>query len=246
MTEYYRPDYTPEWFDLKNYEPLKDMDRREIWATICTLSSVYDDLPNGSEIIIPGECDEPDDIFECYPSGFLEMLERGEPIKKPQNAHIAPESSITPLTMADYFLIAETVRTDRYKHYKETGARRCTDIIPLVKGSPPVITVQFFQDDKKILSDFEAWLKEQRKQYKPISQKKRLSDDGLKKLIRDRIVPCMHLLIWGVAKDIHYTDAELKAMIFPDGACSSDRQMGRYKKTALNYLENLLDAFHIL
>ncbi len=30
MTSYFRPDYTPEWFHLENYEPLKDMNREDI------------------------------------------------------------------------------------------------------------------------------------------------------------------------------------------------------------------------
>ncbi len=41
MKEYYRPDYTPEWFHLENYEPLKDMSREALYAILRERSTIF-------------------------------------------------------------------------------------------------------------------------------------------------------------------------------------------------------------
>lgn len=218
MKEYFRPDYTPEWFHLENYEPLKDMDRNELHGHFMSSYIIFNCWATAS-----------DEEIQCsnFDSWFTKDFKacRGEDF-----------FNINAIRTAEIFEIEDALnkKTAILDTSYTEGIEPADDV-----GYTAIIAVDLSCNDNKIIEDMEKWLKQTRK-----GNKKRLSDAKLKgnpetcklaSLIENKIFPCMDLLFWAKYKDIKYTNPQLINMLFPTEDIG-EKKIREVRKTAMKYL----------
>lgn len=96
-----------------------------------------------------------------------------------------------------------------------------------------ITLIDLSHNDDKIIDDMREWLKSQRDN----QAKKRLSDNDIKKIVDNQVIPCMDLLFWAELKEIDYTNAQLGDMLFPNADFDRAEKVRKAtRKEAIKYL----------
>lgn len=254
MTDYFRPDYTPEWFHLESYEPLKDVGRVRLQEIIRGKSILYHwetflfkrgdslQIDDGSSAAfkrfvdieflrsLPIDTAELEAVRELHYWDFFELLEASELSKDRGvqcfNRHV--EDIKNSLSDADYrngvdWKDVFDFMTDDFNFFSP---------IPLTVERE-IIAIDLTHNDDKIIDDMREWLKAQRGN----QAKKRLSDNDIKKIVDNQVIPCMDLLFWGQLSKIEYTNAQLGDMLFPNADFDRAEKVRKTtRKEAVKYL----------
>ncbi len=228
MTEYYRPDYTPEWFHLENYEPLKDMSREEIYPLLLVRYLNYNFY-----------------IIEGYEKARRDILFLDNPLKAGSISKLySLENSISDIAVFDFInivrepselfdLLLVTDEGEKVINYAKASMMKTSDKVP-------AIVVDLDYPDEKILDDMRAWLKQRRGK-----ERERLTDNEifgnplssqLRGLIDNKVIPCMDLIFWGECNGVKYTNAQLSDMLFPLQGVGEDKVRKKTRDEAIKYL----------
>lgn len=233
-----KPDYCPEWFSLEKYENLNTLTRFDWHYLLYDRANIFTELSN-NEIDV-----EDFEIIKYFltkeissPYAFLRnKTENNKPktiVSFPLNVldKIATIKKIEGRSRYNFYKSTDDKKSRLAKlesDLKESGYLRLEVAKQMNLSISEVgahflcingTTISFnpFLSDKQIIDEFTHYLKEWRnKQNSDLSQGNRFSDNEIKSLIENKVLPYIDLTIWGMLTKNKLTHAQIANLIFPD------------------------------
>lgn len=229
-----KPDYCPDWFDLELYKNLENFNRSDWAISVFARKLAYDDLKERKPTEINAE-------FERW---YLSVCFAQIRMAKSKQSELKNDDAVSLVDYFDVLIAYEDlflsndlelqstfdeVRNEILKNKDEFSKDyKPTDYLDILnrdginknvsqKGDL-VLSISLGCSDDVILEEIKKQLSIARSKYndKNFSDGKRISDNEMKSLIENRIIPYIDLMIWGKITGKSLTQAQIANLLFPD------------------------------
>lgn len=263
-----KPDYCPDWFDLENYRVCESYTRNHWWKSIMIrkvvlYNGIKDDVANGiskdfllqslihlsknNELIFKGQdVIENSSIDEMGMFDFIdlyaELYEQSPEVMNGVNDMLKKH-----FDKRDEVIDSIDTFWDDFEHdvNSKSGMDLYSPLSENYQGIRKFISIDFNNNDEKIMRDFSNWLANERKINNQLNRSQKKTDNDLKKLHEYRVLPFIDLFFWGEITGITLTQYQLAQLLFPNEfeVDIKDRLRSVTRPKAMELLESRVDPF---
>lgn len=264
-----KPEYCPEWFDLENYRVCESYTRNNWWKSIMIrkvvlFNGIKDDLANGIDkdfllqtlihisknngLILNGQDVIEDSSIDGM--GLFDFIDLYANLHK-QSPDIM--SGVNDM-LRNFFEktngggVKNNDSSWEHSEYIIALADELDFKAPLSDSYPGIrkfISIDFNNNDEKIIRDFSEWLANERRINNEESRSQKKTDNDLKKLLEYKVLPYIDLFLWGEITGITLTQYQLAQLLFPNEfeVDIKDRLRSVTRPKAMELLESRVDTF---